>query len=388
MTHATVKDERTHIAWPTLVFIAGTSLAAMAWPVYAYFYGVTARQVLLAVVYYFACGMSITVGYHRLIAHRAFKCPVWLEACLLLLGAASWQGSALEWASDHVQHHAYIDTEKDPYNIQRGFWYAHIGWLLRKGGTGESPVPEFIASDRLIQWQHRYYYPIAIAVGFLLPWALTGVGGLLLVGCVRLVLQHHTTWLINSWAHVGSNRPYSPKVSAVDNWFLAFFTFGEGFHNYHHAFPGDYRNGVAKFSFDPSKWTIWTWSKLGMAWDLKRISPQVRWNRKVDTLFSLDATQKRTREMFASMRNAVQARAKKTEARMGALAERLSEVGLPNAEDLAELRARLEQAKQEWNCARDARRLRRAARMQSLIDRLAFYRSLLARLDKASGTYR
>ena len=378
------------ISWPTVLFIAGTTLAAAAAPFYAYFVGFSLWQVVLAGVYYVLCGMAITVGYHRLIAHRTFKCRGWAKAVLLVVGSASWQGSALEWASDHVRHHAYIDTDRDPYNIKRGFWYAHIGWLLREGQVGASPVPVFLQEDGWVRWQHRHYYALAITMSYLVPFLVGGFGGMLLVGGARVVAQHHTTWLINSWAHVGSNRPYSAEVSAVDNWFLAFFTFGEGFHNYHHAFPGDYRNGVRKLAWDPSKWTIWLASKLRIAWDLKRISPQIRWNRRLETLFSLDASLLKTRRSITMTRSILEAHMQKTQARIAALSDRLGELRIPRAAqfremipssaDLAELRRRVRHATAEWKANHDARRLARAHRIEQLLERLITYKALLERL--------
>src|SRR4051812_10086628 len=119
MTEST--EARPPIAWPTTLFIAGTTLVTLAWPFYAWRYGVAAGQIVLALFYLVACGLAITAGYHRLIAHRAYRCHPALELLFLLFGAAAWQGSALEWASDHVRHHAYTDTGRDPYSIARGF---------------------------------------------------------------------------------------------------------------------------------------------------------------------------------------------------------------------------------------------------------------------------
>ena len=249
------------LSWPTLLFIVGTTIAAAFWPLYAYHYGVTVGEILLAIGYFVVGGLSITVGYHRLIAHRSFACRPWLKAALLVTGAATWQGSALEWAGDHVRHHGYTDTPKDPYNIKQGFWHAHVGWLFRR--QADRPIPEFLAGDAMLRLQHRYYIPLAILTSFVVPFLIAGWGGLFLAGVVRLVIGHHVTWFINSWAHSIGTRPYDPNISAGDNWLLAFFTFGEGFHNFHHAFPQDYRNGVTAWSFDPSKWIIIGLSGVG-----------------------------------------------------------------------------------------------------------------------------
>ena len=135
-----------------------------------------------------------------------------------------------------------------------------------------SSIPHFLKNDKLVMFQDRWYVPIAVISSFLVPFALCGWGGLLLVGAVRIVVVHHTTWFINSWAHTGKRRPYNPDVTAADNWLLAVIAFGEGWHNYHHAFPNDYRNGVSALAWDPSKWIISALAFLGLARDLRRVT--------------------------------------------------------------------------------------------------------------------
>ncbi|MFN2375114.1 MAG: fatty acid desaturase [Candidatus Binatia bacterium] len=372
------------INWPTVLFIAGTSLAALGWPLYAWHYGVTWAEILLAIAYYFATGMAITVGYHRLLSHRTFKAHPAAEAVLLLAGAAAWQGSALEWSVDHIQHHSHIDTENDPYNRNRGFWYSHIGWLVRREtGTQMARLPHFLKNDRLVMWQHRWYVPIAVVTSFLVPWALCGWGGLLFVGAVRIVVIHHTTWFINSWAHTGKRRPYNPNVTANDNWLLAVVAFGEGWHNYHHAFPNDYRNGVRTFDWDPSKWLIWTMSKVGIAYDLKRVNPATVWNRRVEALLAYEGCPTTRAELLAGTRRSLESLTRRSEARLSALSARLHESLAASQADLGELRRRLTERGEEWKRARDRRSLARGRRVEEIIEQLTLYRELLERLSAA-----
>jgi stearoyl-CoA desaturase (delta-9 desaturase) len=385
------------VNWPTVLFIGGTSLGAALWPAYAWFYGVTLGQIALALFGFVSTAMAITVGYHRLVAHRTYKARPWVKALLLLVGSAAWQGSALEWATEHVQHHSHIDTERDPYNRQRGFWYAHMGWLIRKRELDRTLVPAWLAEDRLVVLQDRYYSLLAITTSLLIPLALCGVGGLLLIGAVRIVAVHHVTWFINSWAHTGSNRPYNSKVSAVDNWFLAFMTFGEGWHNYHHAFPADYRNGIGIWAWDPSKWLIWSLSTIGATYDLKQMSPAVVWRKRVDTALAYEGSIESKRRLLSETRRSLEARARKTHERLLAAAKKAAD--RDNAElaklvgrfhaiefpeisppDLAELKERFGEAADRWRDARDSRRLKRARRVQEALDHLAAYRTLLERL--------
>jgi len=373
---------RAPLSWPTTVFIVSTTLVAAAWPVYAYFYGVTAAQIALALAYYVATGMSITVGYHRMVSHRAFRCQPWLEALFLAFGAAAWQGSALDWAADHVRHHSYTDTRRDPYNIKQGFWHAHIGWLFRHHQAASPPA--FLTSNKLIMLQDRYYVPLAVTVSFVIPYLLAGTGGLLLAGVLRLVVVHHTTWFINSWAHVGRRRPYDPDISAADNWFLSFFTFGEGFHNYHHSFPSDYRNGVSPWAWDPSKWLIWALSKIGVAYDLKRIESVTQWKRRVRSAIEHvpDAGDKfaRLRLTRASLERQIE----RSRVRLAKVLDRDRRFEAPTRQELRdeieELRARLSQAIHDATQAITAASRARLERARAMLDNLAAYQAMLEQL--------
>jgi len=352
----------------------------MAWPFYAYYAGVTATEIVLAVAYFLISGMAITVGYHRLISHRAYKAHPVAEALLLIAASAAWQGSALEWSLDHIQHHSHIDTDKDPYNRRRGFFYAHMGWLFRRESpTNYQRIPHFLKNDRLVMLQHKVYVPLAILVSIVIPVALCGWGGLLLVGGVRIVATHHTTWFINSWAHSGTKRPYNPDVTAADNWFLALLTFGEGFHNYHHTFPNDYRNGISAMAFDPSKWTIWLMSKIGAATDLKRTSPETIWERRVRAILTYQGSQSTRADLVENARRTLERLTRRSEAKIASLSAIVHD-HTPAALDLAELRQRLSARVEEWRRERDKRSLRRARRIEELIEQLTMYRDLLAKL--------
>jgi stearoyl-CoA desaturase (Delta-9 desaturase) len=266
------------INWPTLLFLVLTPPAALIWSgVRVSLSGIHAIEIGLFLLYYIACGLSITAGYHRLFAHRAYDCNAAIKLFFLLFGAATFQHSVLSWASDHRRHHKNIDREEDPYNIQKGFLWAHIGWLMVTDHKhqGFANIPD-LEADALVRWQHRYYMPIAIVMCFVVPfgvgWALGSPwGGLLWGGLVRVVVGHHTTFLVNSLAHTLGKRPYSLDVSARDSVVTAVLTFGEGYHNYHHRFAADYRNGIRGYQFDPTKWLIRGMAAVGLAWNLRRV---------------------------------------------------------------------------------------------------------------------
>ncbi len=239
------------------------------------------RTLVLALVWGAMCGLAITGGYHRLFSHPTYKANAFLRAFYLFFGAASVQNSALKWSADHRVHHSKTDTDTDPYNIRRGFWWAHIGWVLFKTNASKTDmsVVSDLKKDPLIRFQDKYYIWIALVSGALAP-ALIGalwgdfMGGLLIAGALRLVVEWHSTFSVNSFTHMFGDRPFCSKGSARDSWLVAFITFGEGYHNYHHRFPIDYRNGVRWYQFDPTKWFVWTMSKIGVTTDLRRTPPE------------------------------------------------------------------------------------------------------------------
>ena len=236
--------------------------------------------VLLAFVLTGLTGLSITSGYHRLFSHRSYKTILPVRLMFLLFGAATFEGSVLEWSTDHRRHHRYTDTEKDPYNIKQGFWYAHMGWLfvLDPNKRDYSNV-EDLAADPLVKLQHRFFLPIAIFMGFVFPMLLGALwgdawGGLMIAGALRIVFNQQMTFCINSVCHVFGKRTYSNQQSARDNWVTALFTYGEGYHNFHHQFAVDYRNGIRFYDFDPGKWLIQILAFFGWATDLKQATKE------------------------------------------------------------------------------------------------------------------
>jgi stearoyl-CoA desaturase (delta-9 desaturase) len=226
-----------------------------------------------------ATGLSITGGYHRLWAHRAYEAHWLLRVFYMLFGAMALQNSALVWCSMHRVHHQHVDSpERDPYSIKRGLWFAHMGWMLRDypSATYDFSKAHDLEQDPMLQFQHRHYLGLALGMNFILPLALGWAFGdpwgfLLLGGLLRLVVNHHLTFFINSLAHWWGRQPYSSEHSARDNDFIAFITYGEGYHNFHHEFQWDYRNGVRWWQSDPTKWMIAALSWVGLTRKLRRV---------------------------------------------------------------------------------------------------------------------
>jgi len=243
------------------------------------FIPLTFNTAMLTFVQYVLCGLSITAGYHRLWSHKAYRANFLVEIFLALWGAAAFEGSARWWCRGHRAHHRYVDTEKDPYTVHKGFWHAHIGWMVLKQDqrkAGRVDISDLNAIW-ILQIQHKYYLTIAISIGYILPMMIAHFGwgdlwgGLIYAGFFRAVVVQQATFCINSLAHTLGEQSFSTQHSSFDSVATALITFGEGYHNFHHEFPHDYRNGIKWFHYDPTKWLIRAWSAMGAAWDLQRI---------------------------------------------------------------------------------------------------------------------
>jgi len=268
------------IDWPVTLFLILTPLAALILiPIYMFHESVSWPLLLFTFLFAAATNLSITAGYHRLYAHKSYEAHFLLRALYLLIGASAWQGSALKWSADHRQHHKEVDSDGDPYSINKGFWYAHMGWLFMKDSTHANPRAVDLEKDWMIRFQHRYYIPAAIVMGFGFP-TLIGyflgcpVGGLIFAGALRISVTQQSTFFVNSLCHTLGRQTYSTKISARDSLFVALLTHGEGYHNFHHQFQIDYRNGIRWYQWDPTKWTIQTFAIMGLAGKLRRISQQ------------------------------------------------------------------------------------------------------------------
>ncbi len=274
-------------------------------PIYLWYGSPSALLWALSGIMVFITGLSITGGYHRYFSHKTYKTYPMVETVILFLSSMAAQGSALRWSCDHRQHHAYTDTDLDPYSINKGFWFAHILWIFRKPLPIDAKVvPDLLRNPR-VMFQHNHYalcvtlsiILCALGIGF-----LTGdyIGAFVIGSVLRIFTLHHFTWFINSAAHTWGDKPFCQEQSAVNNYILSFLTFGEGYHNYHHTFANDYRNGIRWYHFDPTKWLIWTLNKLGLAHSLKQVDPVTIQKRMV--LQRKDLLLDRLKELFVSQR--------------------------------------------------------------------------------------
>ncbi|KAF8880548.1 hypothetical protein BD779DRAFT_1612729 [Infundibulicybe gibba] len=262
----------TGIRWFNLCILTFTPAVACYGLVYIPYWK---KTIVFAAAYY----IFSMLGYHRLWSHRSYNASKALQYFLLFGGTSAVQGSCLWWARAHRSHHRHTDTNLDPYNANRGLLWTHIGWMifttnLRSGSADISDLK----SDSLIQWQHRWYFCLLIIFGYLLPALIPGIiwndwmGGLCFSAALRLTVAHHSTFCINSIAHYLGSASYDDELTPRDHLLSAILTMGEGYHNFHHQFPMDYRNAFLWYQYDPTKWFIALCKILGLATHLRVFS--------------------------------------------------------------------------------------------------------------------
>lgn len=309
------------------IFLSSFIVALVIVPWYGLTAGYGLEHLVWFVIAFSFCNLSITAGYHRLWSHKTYEAHWSLRVLFALGGAFALQNSALHWSSDHRIHHKHVDNnDKDPYSAKRGFWFSHIGWMFREYNANtysDYGNCRDLQRDKIVMWQHKYYVPVAILTNFGIPLLLGVVYGdifgmLLVVGVLRLVLSHHSTFFINSLAHIWGSQPYTDKNTARDNAVLAVFTFGEGYHNYHHIFENDYRNGIYWWQYDPTKWLIKSCSWLGLTNKL-RVTPKIKIEKAIAKQALAKASKNVSKRPNASMLN--EALNKEFEALMSRMAD-------------------------------------------------------------------
>lgn len=245
----------------------------------ALFY-VTQTALITFLVMYFITGcLGITMGFHRYFTHRAFKANKFLERLLAISGTLSLQGSILMWVGHHRMHHAGSDTERDPHNANRGFWYSHIGWMMLSNPTfdDQAKLRKFsrdITSDPFLMWLCKPSVMIGFQVVLaLLFYALGGMPAVLWGIFFRTIFLYHATWFVNSAAHIWGYKNFASNDRATNNWWVALLSWGEGWHNNHHVYGDSVRSGYKFWEFDITYLVIRVCKFLGWAWDLKYVMP-------------------------------------------------------------------------------------------------------------------
>ncbi len=265
------------LSWITVIFMALFHIGALA----ALFFWSWQAIVALVVLYVLAINVGIGMGYHRLLTHRGYKVPFWLECCIAICGTLALEGGPMFWVATHRVHHKHSDRAGDPHTPREGGWWAHVGWILSGRALHHDVAllrhyaPD-LAKSRFYVWLSRYHWVPLTVSGLLLVGLGAWWGGahmaisMLLWGLfMRVTLGLHATWLVNSVTHMWGRRRFQTRDDSYNNWLVALFTGGEGWHNNHHAHPVSARHGLRWYEFDPNYYGIWLLKVIGLAKQVK-----------------------------------------------------------------------------------------------------------------------
>ncbi|MBC6450284.1 acyl-CoA desaturase [Actinokineospora xionganensis] len=269
------------------IFILVPFAALIAAVPLAWGWGLGWVDLILAVFFFYLSGLGVTVGYHRLFTHGSFKANRPLKITLAVMGSMAVQSPPITWVADHRRHHAFSDREGDPHSpwlfgtspmaLARGFWHAHMGWIFDHDVTNKERFAPDLMADKDIVAVNRLFVlftgltlVMPAVLGGLITWSWSGaLTAFFWAGLVRIAILHHVTWSTNSICHMIGDRPFTSRDKASNFWPLAILSFGESWHNLHHADPTCARHGVQRGQIDTSARLIWIFEKLGWATDVR-----------------------------------------------------------------------------------------------------------------------
>ena len=271
-------SRRTIPSWDQILTLIGAigPLVATVWAMVMACEGrVTWPDVRDLLAFYFLTGIGITLGFHRMLAHRSFQAPPAVRACLLALGCMAGHTDPVRWGSTHIQHHARSDGEDDPHTPLEGLFHAHFGWIY----DGMRPQPEiygrWLLEDRMVLFFQRTFH-FWLTLGLAVPFLFDGWRGLLWGGLVRMCLSHHITFSVNSICHTFGRRPFATGDRSTNHWLVGLLRLGEGWHNNHHAFPQSAFHGLRWWQIDLSAYVILILERLGLIANVRRVSPEAQ----------------------------------------------------------------------------------------------------------------
>jgi len=242
---------------------------------------ITLTDLLILIVGYVLCALGITIGYHRMLTHKGFEAPDWIRAFFLICGSMAFQGPALNWAATHIQHHANSDEEEDPHSPLKSFFHAHVGWILDDFRPNVERYAGPLLRDKLVVFISKTFVLwafLGLLIPFLIGYAFGGLSGggyaLLWGGAVRMFLNHHVTWAVNSVCHTYGGREFVTTDQSRNNFVIGLLAMGEGWHNNHHAFPRSANHGMHWWQIDPSAYIISGLEKTGLLKNVVRIAPE------------------------------------------------------------------------------------------------------------------
>ncbi|HLI29563.1 MAG TPA: fatty acid desaturase [Terriglobia bacterium] len=267
-------SECKRLNWPITIVMTFLHLAALA-ALFAFTWRALGAAIFL---YWMATGLGISLGYHRLLTHRSYKVPLLLEYFFAVCGALTLEGGPISWVATHRIHHQKSDQQGDPHSPRDGAWWAHVGWLIwgkanHNRTRAMSKYAPDLAKHRFYIWLNNYHWVPLVCLSILCL-VFGGVSMFLWAICVRVVIGLHATWLINSATHMWGTRRFKTRDDSRNNWWVALFTFGEGWHNNHHAHPTSARHGLAWYEFDPSWILLKILRGLGIAQSVQVAKPE------------------------------------------------------------------------------------------------------------------
>ncbi|XP_023935440.2 acyl-CoA Delta-9 desaturase-like [Bicyclus anynana] len=286
--NATNQKSKVQIVWINVILISLLHIAALR----GLYLLLTSETMWITRFFVLVFGMpsaalGVTAGAHRLWSHKSYKAKLPLKILLLIMNTSAMQNSVIVWARDHRMHHTYSETDADPHNSRRGFFFSHMGWLLvRKHpelkAKGQTIDMSDLWADPLLRFQYKYYMFLSFILGVAVPTYIPTLWGeklevaFFVSAILKYVYTLHGTWLVNSAAHMWGMKPYDKHINPVENLTVSFITSGEGFHNYHHTFPWDYKTAeLGNYSLNWTKLFIDIMAVIGLAYDLKTASPEI-----------------------------------------------------------------------------------------------------------------
>ncbi|KAG7168555.1 stearoyl-CoA desaturase 5-like [Homarus americanus] len=282
-----------HLDWSKVVWRNAILFALLhmysVYGLYLAIFAVKWKTIGFSVLLYFMAALGITMGAHRLWSHRSYKATLPLRVILAAFQTLSFQNDIFEWARDHRVHHKYSETDADPHNARRGFFFSHMGWLMYRKHPkviekGRNLDLSDLKEDAIVMWQRKHYVPVVLLTCFVMPtflpwffWEENAVNALMVAGFLRYTTVLHVTWLVNSLAHWVGNKPFDKSIYPSQNPVVAYLALGEGWHNYHHVFPWDYRTAElgGLVDYNITSLVIGFCSKIGLAYDLKTVTPEM-----------------------------------------------------------------------------------------------------------------
>ncbi|MCU0493104.1 MAG: acyl-CoA desaturase [Chloroflexaceae bacterium] len=248
-------------------FIAFLYAVVMLWNQY-----VTALDLILFFVFFAISGLGITVGFHRLLTHRAFETHPVIKAFWLICGCTALESNPIWWAATHIRHHAHSDEDDDPHSPLAGFWHAHLGWMFKNHDANMDVYGAWLRKDPVVVWVDKTWF-LWFLLSLAIPFAIGGWSGLLWGGLVRVFFTHHVTWSVNSVCHTFGKRDYNTTDASRNNFIVGLLAWGEGWHNNHHAFPRSAFHGLRWWQVDVSGYLIRLMELTKMAWNVQRVRP-------------------------------------------------------------------------------------------------------------------